>query len=219
MRRTAASVSAKVVPPEWNWNTAMGPRREASMGGRDGRQRDRRQGWAAGMGGRDGRRWVWQGRAFRDSVRHRRQGSSGAPALTRPRAVALLEGALEGSLLVPALRQPYLDGSCLGGGARRRQRMAQQQRSAALGLEPIGARGAQPAGHHVRAEGDLPLPAADEQRLAIVPVCGQTQQKCQLGRPLAQRPRPLGGISGAGPYSWALLPSSEGSPKPSDSAS
>ena len=58
MRRTAASVSAKVVPPEWNWNTAMGPRREASMGGRDGRQRDRRQGWAAGMGGRDGRRWV-----------------------------------------------------------------------------------------------------------------------------------------------------------------
>ena len=118
-----------------------------------------------GMGGGG-----WQGRAFRDSVRHRRHGSSGAPALTRPRAVALLEGTLEGSLLVPALRQPYLDGSCLGGGARRRQRMAQQQRSATLGLEPIGARGAQPAGHHVRAEGDLPLPAADEQRLAIVPV-------------------------------------------------
>ena len=129
------------------------------IGGRDGRQ-----GWARRRGG-------WQGRAFRDSVRHRRHGSSGAPALTRPRAVALLEGALEGSLLVPAPRQqPYLDGSRLGGGARRRQRMAQQQRSAALGLEPIGERGAQPAGHHVRAEGDLPLPAADEQRLAIVPV-------------------------------------------------
>ena len=164
MRRTAASVSAKVVPPEWNSSTAMGPRREASMGsqGRLGRH---------GMGcGGDCSGGGWQGRAFRDNVRHRRHGSSGAPALTRSLAVALLKGALEGSLQVLAQRLPYLDGSRLGGGARLAGRSCgvAEQRSAALGLEPIGARGAQPAGH-VFAEGVAPLPTADEKRLAIVP--------------------------------------------------
>ena len=112
----------------------------------------------------------WQGRAFRDNVRHRRHGSSGAPALTRSLAVALLKGALEGSLQVLAQRLPYLDGSRLGGGARLAWRSCgvAEQRNAALGLEPIGARGAQPAAD-VSAEGDAPLPAADEKRLAIVP--------------------------------------------------
>ena len=114
----------------------------------------------------------WQGRAFRDNVRHRRHGSSGAPALTRSLAVALLKGALEGSLQVLAQRLPYLDGSRLGGGARlaRRSCGVAEQRNAALGLEPIGARGAQPAPGHVFAEGVAPTSrAADEKRLAIVP--------------------------------------------------
>ena len=114
----------------------------------------------------------WQGRAFRDNVRHRRHGSSGAPALTRSLAVALLKGALEGSLQVLAQRLPYLDGSRLGGGARLAGRSCgvAEQRSAALGLEPIGARGAQPAAGHVFAEGVAPTSrAADEKRLAIVP--------------------------------------------------
>ena len=114
----------------------------------------------------------WQGRAFRDNVRHRRHGSSGAPALTRSLAVALLKGALEGSLQVLAQRLPYLDGSRLGGGARLAGRSCgvAEQRNAALGLEPIGARGAQPAPGHVFAEGVAPTSrAADEKRLAIVP--------------------------------------------------
>ena len=154
MRRTAASVSAKVVPPKWNSSTAMGPRREASMGsqGRLGRH-----GMGCGGVAEVGGRGAQDGRSETKNVRHRRHGSSGAPALTRPLAVALLEGALEGSRL--------------GGGARHAGRSCgvAEQRSAALGLEPIGARGAQPAGCHVSAEGDAPLPAADEQRLAIVP--------------------------------------------------
>ena len=56
MRRTAASVSAKVVPPEWNSSTAIGPRREASMGsqGRLGRH-GMGCGGVAEVGGRNGR--------------------------------------------------------------------------------------------------------------------------------------------------------------------
>ena len=153
MRRTAASVSAKVVPPEWNSSTAMGPRREASMGsqGRLGRH-----GMGCGGVAEVGGRGAQDGRSETKNVRHRRHGSSGAPALTRPLAVALLKGVLEGSRL--------------GGGARHAGRSCgvAEQRSAALGLEPIGARGAQPAGH-VFAEGVAPLPTADEKRLAIVP--------------------------------------------------
>ena len=98
MRRTAASVSAKVVPPEWNSSTAMGPRREASMGsqGRLGRH-GMGCGGVAEVGGRDGRSETMcaidgMGRAGR---RH---------SLTRPLAVALLKGALEGSLQVLAQR-------------------------------------------------------------------------------------------------------------------
>ena len=166
----------------------------------------------------------WQGRAFRDNVRHRRHGSSGAPALTRSLAVALLKGALEGSLQVLAQRLPYLDGSRLGGGARLAGRSCgvAEQRSAALGLEPIGARGAQPAGH-VIAEGDAPLPAADEKRLAIVPARSNAQQICRLGTGLWQSGSKvtayLVGISHQ--RCWALgglCP--RGQPhKPSDSAS
>ena len=218
MRRTAASVSAKVVPPKWNPSTAMGPRREASMGsqGRLGRH---------GMGcGGDCSGGGWQGRAFRDNVRHRRHGSSGAPALTRSLAVALLKGALEGSLQVLAQRLPYLDGSRLGGGARLAGRSCgvAEQRSAALGLEPIGARGAQPAAGHVFAEGVAPTSrAADEKRLAIVPARSNAAElsarKASLS--LAQRSRPmyLGGISGAGLWVEALPPRAQPH-KPSDSA-
>ena len=96
MRRTAASVSAKVVPPKWNPSTAMGPRREASMGsqGRLGRH-----GMGCGGVAEVGGRGAQDGRSETKNVRHRRHGSSGAPALTRPLAVALLKGVLEGSRL------------------------------------------------------------------------------------------------------------------------
>ena len=172
MRRTAASVSAKVVPPKWNPSTAMGPRREASMGsqGRLGRH-----GMGCGGVAEVGGRGAQDGRSETKNVRHRRHGSSGAPALTRPLAVALLKGVLEGSRL--------------GGGARHAGRSCgvAEQRSAALGLEPIGARGAQPAAGHVFAEGVAPTSrAADEKRLAIVPARSNAQQICRLGTGLWQ---------------------------------
>ena len=127
--------------------------------------------------------------------------------------MALLEGALEvsRSIQVPAQRQPYLDGSRLGGGARLAGRSCglAAQRSAALGFEPIGARGAQPAGYYVSAEGDAPMPAADEQRLAIVPARSNAAELSARKASGSKVPAYLGGVSGAG--LWVGSPP-EGSP-------
>jgi len=125
--------------------------------------------------------------------------------------VALLKSALEGSLQVPAQRLPYLDGSRLGGGARLAWRSCgvAEQRNAALGLEPIGTRGAQPAGHDVRAEGDAPLPAADEKRLAIVPARSNAAELSARKASGSKVTAYLGGISGAGLWVGS---SPEGSP-------
>ena len=130
----------------------------------------------------------WQGRAFRDNVRHRRHGSSGAPALTRSLAVALLKGALEGSLQVPAQRLPYLDGSRLGGGARLAGRSC-----------GVAAQRTVPPSDSSRSEHAVRSPPPGtclqrESRRRVAPptrsgslsfLRGQTQQNCRLGRPLS----------------------------------